>query len=331
MDMSVTSVGQKVKIEDAARGEIHAEKGVPEFVTDMYVKSIHGHYADADGRVVELKMGKPQDVHISFDTVRDKNLMHLKKLNLSIFPVNYQDKFYTDALSSGDFTKLAYYADLCVGCIACRLEKKEGGGGVRLYIMTLGVLAPYRRMGIGSKLLKKTLEQCEQSESPIVEVYLHVQTNNDEAVEFYKKFHFEITEEIKNYYKHIEPPDCFVLSKILVPSRLVGYVIGDFCQHPCRGEEQGDGEQRAVALSRDDRGPVNRVQEEKEERLPSTVLSSTSFFIRAAMLATLLFRISLSKSWAYCNSTMAVTGRQGNAEVITTQQRLLNWLKYTDS
>ncbi|KAL2643976.1 hypothetical protein R1flu_011563 [Riccia fluitans] len=177
---------------------------------------VGGHW-----RLVELKMGKSQDVQVSFDTVREKNLMQLKKLNLSIFPVTYQDKFYTDALSSGDFTKLAYYADLCVGSIACRLEKKEGGGGVRLYIMTLGVLAPYRRMGIGSKLLRKTLEQCEQqTESPIMEVYLHVQTNNDAAIEFYKKFNFEITEEIKNYYKHLEPPDCFVLSKTLVsPSK----------------------------------------------------------------------------------------------------------------
>lgn len=51
-------------------------------------------------------MGRPQDVYVSFDTVRDKNLMQLKKLNMSIFPVSYQDKFYTDALSSGDFTKL---------------------------------------------------------------------------------------------------------------------------------------------------------------------------------------------------------------------------------
>ncbi|KAG6554590.1 hypothetical protein Mapa_003608 [Marchantia paleacea] len=160
-------------------------------------------------------MGRPQDVYVSFDTVRDKNLMQLKKLNMSIFPVSYQDKFYTDALSSGDFTKLAYYADLCVGSIACRLEKKEGGAGVRLYIMTLGVLAPYRRIGIGSKLLKKTLEQCEQ-DAVIVEVYLHVQTNNEAAIEFYKKFDFEITETIKNYYKHIEPPDCYVLSKNLV-------------------------------------------------------------------------------------------------------------------
>jgi hypothetical protein len=43
---------------------------------------------------------------------------------------------------------VAYYSDICVGAIACRLEKKEGGA-VCVYIMTLGVLAPYRGLGLG--------------------------------------------------------------------------------------------------------------------------------------------------------------------------------------
>ncbi|GBG90958.1 hypothetical protein CBR_g51562 [Chara braunii] len=108
-----------------------------------------------------------------------------------------------------------YYGDICVGAIACRQEKRDGGG-VKLYIMTLGVLAPYRRLGIGSKLLQHCLDICRQDPG-IWEIYLHVQTNNDEAIAFYKKFGFEISGIIHNYYKRIVPPDCYVLSKSLVP------------------------------------------------------------------------------------------------------------------
>ncbi|WVY89866.1 hypothetical protein V8G54_035380 [Vigna mungo] len=106
---------------------------------------------------------------------------------------------------------MAYYSDICVGAIACRLEKKEGGGQVRVYIMTLGVLAPYRGLGIGTKLLNHALDLC--SKQNISEVYLHVQTNNEDAINFYKKFGFEITETIQNYYTNITPPDCYVLTR----------------------------------------------------------------------------------------------------------------------
>ncbi|XP_074286409.1 uncharacterized protein LOC141611706 [Silene latifolia] len=151
-----------------------------------------------------------KQVTISLDGVRDKNIMQLKKLNVTLFPVRYNDKYYADALASGDFTKLAYYSDICVGAIACRVEKKETGA-VCIYIMTLGVLAPYRGLGIGTKLLNHVIDLC--SKQNISEIYLHVQTNNDEAISFYKKFGFEITDTIKNYYSNITPPDCYVVKK----------------------------------------------------------------------------------------------------------------------
>ncbi|KAJ8637669.1 hypothetical protein MRB53_011936 [Persea americana] len=150
---------------------------------------------------------------ISLDGVKDKNVMQLKKLNTVLFSVRYNDKYYAEALSSGEFTKLAYYSDVCVGMIACCLEKMEGGT-VRVYIMTLGVLAPYRGLGIGTKLLNHVLDLCLKQNIP--EIYLHVQTNNEDAITFYKKFGFEITDTIQNYYRNITPPDCYVLTKFVV-------------------------------------------------------------------------------------------------------------------
>ncbi|XP_042373674.1 N-alpha-acetyltransferase 50-like [Zingiber officinale] len=73
-----------------------------------------------------------------------------------------------------------YFSDVCVGSIACRLEKKEGGA-VSIYIMILGVWAPYRRLGIGTKLLKHVLNLSEKQNN-ISDIYLHVLTNNEDAI-----------------------------------------------------------------------------------------------------------------------------------------------------
>mmetsp|Transcript_1530 Transcript_1530/g.3922 ORF Transcript_1530/g.3922 Transcript_1530/m.3922 type:complete len:156 (-) Transcript_1530:416-883(-) len=152
-------------------------------------------------------------IQIKLDQVRDQNVKQMKELNAAIFPVKYQDKFYRDCTACGDVTQLAYYNDILIGAIACRLEKKENGKA-KLYIMTLGVLAPYRDLGVGTYLLQHSLRVA--SEDPnIEEAYLHVQTNNDGAIRFYDKHGFAITEMIPNYYKRIDPPDCYILHKSL--------------------------------------------------------------------------------------------------------------------
>ena len=84
-----------------------------------------------------------------------------------------------------------------------------------MYIITLGVLAPYRGMGVGSRLLQKCLSVVEASLPEVKQACLHVQTSNQEAVDFYKKFDFEVGETIRDYYRRIDPPDAVVLRKLL--------------------------------------------------------------------------------------------------------------------
>ena len=45
----------------------------------------------------------------------------------------------------------AFLGRTCVGSITCRIERRLGGKSVN--ILTLGVLAPYRRRGIGNHLI----------------------------------------------------------------------------------------------------------------------------------------------------------------------------------
>ena len=99
-----------------------------------------------------------------------------------------------------------------MGAICCRVEDKSDG--LHLYVMTFVVLAPYRRRGIGSQLLESVLEAAEKDVS-LKSIYLHVWTSNKLAQTFYGKYGFVNKETIKGYYKRIDPPDCFLLSKEL--------------------------------------------------------------------------------------------------------------------
>ena len=108
-------------------------------------------------------------------------------------------------------------------------------GPKRIYIMTLGVLAAYRGRGIGQKLVQSIMDYYGsytkmQDESKmekksgagdheldgVKQVVLHVQNNNEDAIDFYvKKFGFEKGELVENYYSKIDPPHAYLLKKML--------------------------------------------------------------------------------------------------------------------
>ena len=49
-------------------------------------------------------------------------------------------------------TKLAYLKDVLIGAVSCKEDTLDSGEKA-VYIMTITVLKPYRRYGIGSMLL----------------------------------------------------------------------------------------------------------------------------------------------------------------------------------
>lgn len=148
---------------------------------------------------------------VELGDITKHNIKLMRRLNQAIFPVNYNEKFYKDVLEAGELAKLAYYNDVVVGAVCCRIEQVDNEK--RLYIMTLGCLFTYRRLGIGTTMLKHVLDYAYRK--GLDNIYLHVQINNTGAIDFYKKFGFEIVDTKEDYYKRIEPSSALVLKKQL--------------------------------------------------------------------------------------------------------------------
>lgn len=111
------------------------------------------------------------------------------------------------------YSKFAYVKDVLIGAISCK-EDILADGTKQCYIMTVTVLKPYRRYGIASKLLNKAIEDCMVSRD-VARMVLHVQSNNEQALAFYKKNDFIVETHLQNYYTDLEPSDCFYLVKDL--------------------------------------------------------------------------------------------------------------------
>jgi len=170
---------------------------------------------------------------IDLGDITPHNIKLLKKVNQVVFPVVYHDNFYKDVLEAGELAKLAFFNDIVVGAVCCRVDSAGVSAGSsasaappapppptdpqakkKLYIMTLGCLAPYRRLGVGSKMVEHVLNIVAK-DGNYESVFLHVQVNNEGAINFYRNFGFDIVETKQNYYKRIDPADAYVLEKKL--------------------------------------------------------------------------------------------------------------------
>ena len=129
-------------------------------------------------------------MNLDVSPIEKKNLDRVKFIMNSVLPVTYPDSFYKN-LSIGKYSGLvAEMRGKSVGCIIWERDQRKTN------ILALGVLVLYREKGVASILLSKCLDDCK-------EAFLHVQSDNDDAIQFYKHRGFRVEQTLPNYYRRV--------------------------------------------------------------------------------------------------------------------------------
>lgn len=154
----------------------------------------------------------PAARRIAVDDLTANHIGTFKKLHQVLFPIEIAPSFYKDALNTSlTISKLGYFNDIPVACFSAKIQPEKNGA--RVYLMTFGVLAPYRRLGIGEKMLEY-IENHVKSDLKGKEIVLHVQEGND-AKEWYTKRGYNQESFEENYYPKNNPKGAFVLKKAM--------------------------------------------------------------------------------------------------------------------
>lgn len=174
-----------------------------------------------------------EEATLSYISIDSGNISQFRTQNSLLFPITYPDAFYRNLLLH-PLTNLAYLAyqdETCVGSFSVRLEpldrwQKLVSGAVvdnflpfaaeeileadrMCYIMTLGVLAVYRRLGLGAKMLASIISRARDAGAKCIGLHVHV--DNRVALRFYESFGFSILGRVRNYYRKITPNEAYIL------------------------------------------------------------------------------------------------------------------------
>ncbi|KAJ1625689.1 acyl-CoA N-acyltransferase [Pavlovales sp. CCMP2436] len=128
----------------------------------------------------------PPEALVRYRDIYPQDVLRVDDLQRQLFPVRYSESFYQRLFTPGHYTVLAVTAaGEVVGIASARTvldevvdERREG------YIMTLGVRADFRNLGVGGELLRRIMG--------VLRVHctvaaLHVKSLNADALRFYER------------------------------------------------------------------------------------------------------------------------------------------------
>jgi ribosomal protein S18 acetylase RimI-like enzyme len=116
------------------------------------------------------------------------------ELQCQLFPVRYSESFYQRLFTPGHYTVLACsQSGRIIGIASARTVADEivgtGSGETREgYIMTLGTHEAFRRLGVGSELLRRIMATLRSISCTVAA--LHVKSLNVAACRFYERHSF---------------------------------------------------------------------------------------------------------------------------------------------
>lgn len=171
--------------------------------------------------------------------VEPSDIPALRRLNSLLLPVAFPDSFYAAVLDpaqshrysrvitwDGDGNGLPEEPKI-VGAIVCIPEKQQQqqqsadsaatSSEYSLYIRSLGILAPYRALGLANAALDDILAHVSSSSSSTLSlrsVTAHVWTENEQGLAWYLRRGFErVGAPVEAYYRRLRPDTAILVSR----------------------------------------------------------------------------------------------------------------------
>ena len=204
--------------------------------------------------------GRPLHPKIALEALTKQTLQGFKRLNSLLLPIPYKPAFYEEIFSdpvTSSITLVATWHD--TPHIASKTNAKNEGqvvGGIRcrilsssslqlpasafsqtrststqssrsseeekvLYVSTLGILAPYRHLGIANHLFTRVLALAIQQHG-VRAVGAHVWEANEEGREWYRNMGFKEVRTEAGYYRRLTPQGAVVVRRSVGVGDLLG-------------------------------------------------------------------------------------------------------------